>query len=445
MMDQELKALIDSPEFGRYHKELQAPAFNPFDVLQVADFEIRHSNVLAWLLRPGGTHGLGGRFLRALVEHLTLRGEDAEEDAGALSILKPLPPGFDDENNIDVRREDYHEGLYADITVGFRAEKVLLIIENKVGPSSRDAELQLETYQDVFAEKYKGKYNYYPGALLTTSNAPEAGDAQGNATFMHVSWNDIGGIIRSLLNDQENFTDGHVRAFVERYLDVIEEKLVWAGSRLAQGLLENHDGLFRRLEDQPPLLDGVEHVPHRKTVERLMELFQGTSARLREQVDDYLKLECKSSAGTLKAKRSWLHWYGMQFGKELNVSESVWWCFAFYPRHVFLELGDWGQNREEKSSMDRLWRFLQETPIDPDRPDRSARYPMEKPVIYRLSLLKDDELSGKFDEVVKLLRHRMDEFFGGGGDYQRIERYFKCLAFLGSRELRRPEESEAAD
>lgn len=55
-MERELKALIESPEFGRYHKELHSRAFDPFDVLQVAELEIRHSNVLAWLLRPDGTH-----------------------------------------------------------------------------------------------------------------------------------------------------------------------------------------------------------------------------------------------------------------------------------------------------------------------------------------------------------------------------------------------------
>ena len=56
-MERELKALIECPEFGRFHEELHSRAFNPFNVLQVADLEIRHSNVLAWLLRPGETHG----------------------------------------------------------------------------------------------------------------------------------------------------------------------------------------------------------------------------------------------------------------------------------------------------------------------------------------------------------------------------------------------------
>ena len=35
-MDQELKNLIESPEFQQYHKALQTPPFNPFDVLRYA-------------------------------------------------------------------------------------------------------------------------------------------------------------------------------------------------------------------------------------------------------------------------------------------------------------------------------------------------------------------------------------------------------------------------
>lgn len=195
----------------------------------------------------------------------------------------------------------------------------------------------------------------------------------------HVSWKDIGGIVASLLNDRENFTDGHVRAFVERYLDVIEEQLVSTGSSLAERLLEKHKRVFRRVQDQPSLLDVLENTPHKASVERLMAHFQRTPARLREQVDDYLELERRSSAGTRKTgSGSWLHWWDMPFGKELNVSESVWWCFTFEPRHVFVDLADLGRNQEEKLSMDRLWTFLQETPIGPDRPERSVRYPMKK-------------------------------------------------------------------
>ena len=158
-MERELKALTESPDFGRYHEKLRSRAFNPFDVLEVSELEIRHSNVLAWLLRPDGTHGIGGRFLRALVDHLAHRHH--------VPPLRTLS-GFDDKDNVTVRREDYHEGWYADITVGFRAERVLLIIENKVVAWSPDAEKQARAYRKTLGKKYKGRYDHFPGVLLRT-------------------------------------------------------------------------------------------------------------------------------------------------------------------------------------------------------------------------------------------------------------------------------------
>ncbi len=67
-MDEDVRELVESAEFRRYHKEQQTPRFNPFDVLRYAEYEIRHSNVLAWLLTPGESHGLGDKFLRRFIE-----------------------------------------------------------------------------------------------------------------------------------------------------------------------------------------------------------------------------------------------------------------------------------------------------------------------------------------------------------------------------------------
>ena len=67
-MDNDVRELVESAEFERFHQERQAPRFNVFDVLRNAEYEIRHSNVLAWLLTPGETHGLGDKFLRGFIE-----------------------------------------------------------------------------------------------------------------------------------------------------------------------------------------------------------------------------------------------------------------------------------------------------------------------------------------------------------------------------------------
>ena len=426
-MERKLQALIESPEFGRYHKELHARGFNPFDVLEVSELEIRHSNVLAWLLRPDGTHGIGGRFLRALVEHLTRR--------HSVPLLRRLT-GFDDKDNVKVRREDNHDGWFADITVGFRAEKVLLIIENKVGRWHPESERQVKDQQEALRKKYKGRYDDFPGALLTTSNAPEGSDESATMRgIIPLSWADVGGIIRSLLNDRENFADGHVRSFVKRYLDVIEEKLIYVGDDLAEQLRNGHPRILAKLQEEksrgePALLDKVDE-PHRATIERWLEYFEGRPFELREKVAEYLTLSKRVGAGIKKTSgrggyrgSGWLHWWQTPSGGKLGIGDCAWWWFTFEPRNVTVELGT--ERNPKNANMQEIWSFLQDTPIDPGRPER---YPMENGVIYRHSLLKDAELSGPFEESVKLLRDRLDQFFGPDGDYERIERYFRCLAF----------------
>ncbi len=46
---------------------------NIFDVLKLKEHEIRHSNVLAWLLDPKGSHGLGDAFTRLFISRVISR------------------------------------------------------------------------------------------------------------------------------------------------------------------------------------------------------------------------------------------------------------------------------------------------------------------------------------------------------------------------------------
>lgn len=86
---------------------------------------------------------------------------------------------------------------------------MLLVIENKLGASSPDAEEQVEAYREVLAKKYKGRYRYFPGVLLTTSTSPEGDDAERG--FVHLGWKEVSGIIRDLLDDPRNFAGDYIR------------------------------------------------------------------------------------------------------------------------------------------------------------------------------------------------------------------------------------------
>lgn len=97
-MDKELQNLIESSEFRQYHEAHRNPTFNLFDVLRNAEFEIRHSNILEWLLDPRGTHRTGSKFLRELLQCLN-------DNAGTAGIKRiPVPASFE-KSNVRVVRE----------------------------------------------------------------------------------------------------------------------------------------------------------------------------------------------------------------------------------------------------------------------------------------------------------------------------------------------------
>ena len=55
----------------------QVNTFNTLKILKLENYEIRHSNILAWLLNPKESHGLSDYFLRKMIEHLILIDENS--------------------------------------------------------------------------------------------------------------------------------------------------------------------------------------------------------------------------------------------------------------------------------------------------------------------------------------------------------------------------------
>ena len=79
-----LQALMLDGDLERLEDQLAG--FNLFDVLGIWHRELQHSWVIAWLLDPRGSHGLGGYFLRAF---LSLAAKEARKRG------IPAPTPFD--------------------------------------------------------------------------------------------------------------------------------------------------------------------------------------------------------------------------------------------------------------------------------------------------------------------------------------------------------------
>lgn len=112
--------LADNPEFESLSARLSQ--FNVFRALNIEKVEIRHSNVLAWLLDPDESHGFSNIVLRRLLSNILLM---SDKTIKALSAAKVELLDFSD---IEVLREWKN----IDILIIDRFNKIILFFENKI-------------------------------------------------------------------------------------------------------------------------------------------------------------------------------------------------------------------------------------------------------------------------------------------------------------------------
>lgn len=126
--------------------EREARKFNVFRVLGISDRELKHSNMLAWLMDPDGTHGLGDRFLREFLISIT--------DSDERSVLDPVDVATTRFLEVRVYRERQRLDLLVEIHNSDTSSPWILAVENKV--NATQSEDQLLKYRRRLEEHYPG-------------------------------------------------------------------------------------------------------------------------------------------------------------------------------------------------------------------------------------------------------------------------------------------------
>lgn len=106
---------------------------NIFSILKIDTYEIRHSNMLAWLIDPNGNHGLKDKFLKKLLD-------------------KSFNISTDNKDWTDTIV--YREKENIDILAVSDKNRLVCAIENKIFSDEHDN--QLERYREWLEETYKG-------------------------------------------------------------------------------------------------------------------------------------------------------------------------------------------------------------------------------------------------------------------------------------------------
>ncbi len=422
---QEVEKLVADPGFLRYHAEQEKRReFNAFDVLRYAEYEIRHSNVLAWLLDPARTHGIGRRFLEWFLERAKLP--------------ERLPPEIvrgDGGQTVRVERELY----YVDAVIFLEGDqgRHIVAIENKPSPASPEHYDQARGHLERLEKKYPGHEKNIHGVLLSTSRKGiEGEDRDTKHPIAHVSWRDVGAQIKTMHGDGD-FAERDVAAFIRQYLVAVGRMIgPESDAGYFRKLLDDHHSLLKHMsgafgeeegEHNVRAMVPERHAHYRDTVVRLAKDFGQEPGRLRDTVREMLT---SRKIGTTKWG-PWLNWE-LEAAQALGMPWCVQWFLAFEHRQISVGLEIPARCRKKKAMKDLL-AFMHETPVDRSRRDR---YPM-KPKdfgyfnVYYHRLVGDEILSGTSTEAVtEAVLHAVTEFLAAeDSDYTRINDYFRCLAF----------------
>ena len=180
-----------------------------FDALGLHGDEQFHSNLLAWLLDPRGSHGLGDLFLQRFLA-----------GSGASRAIRAA-----DRPSTVVRREkslEFH-GEYGRLDIWMRnvAANFVCVVENKVWAS--EGEGQLAWYRKVLARDHDGERVHR--VFLTPRGVPPD-DPEEQEHWMAMSYTDILRLVEGTMAAAGDAANEDVLALLRQYAVTLRRNIV---------------------------------------------------------------------------------------------------------------------------------------------------------------------------------------------------------------------------
>ena len=239
--------VVNCPELTEIESLLSQ--FNLFRVLKFEEGEIRHSNVLSWLLDPDESHGLGDLFLRRF---LMLVLNDSES---GLRELDPVGIDSAEFRSVEVLREWSH----IDIAIKFQLvdeneEDWVVVIENKI--NSKQHSDQLTRYRKVVESAFAEDKKLF---ILLSKNEEEPDDE----AYVEATYEQVNEALSLAFKAKNNSIGEGPRILIQNYLNLLEEKFM-SNSRVAElaaQIYKSHklalDTIFEHIPDEKEYLGSL--------------------------------------------------------------------------------------------------------------------------------------------------------------------------------------------
>jgi len=200
--------LLNNPELDKLEGLLSQ--FNIFETLNMVISEVRHSNVLAWLLNPASNHGLGDFFLKQFLKYFISENKSTISSDISFFVFEIL-----NYSNTEIRREWNNIDIL--IVINEENYKIVFAIENKVKSSEHSN--QLQRYREIVEKEFHDYHKFF--VYLTPENlmpSDENWSCFGYAT--------IAKLMDDLLEYKRDSINDNIYEFISQYNTILRRYIV---------------------------------------------------------------------------------------------------------------------------------------------------------------------------------------------------------------------------
>ena len=196
-----------------------------------------HSRVLAWLLDPRESHGLGDRFLKRFLLRAGVQPAGHTSDWAATEVTREWP------NVVDGQRG------FLDILVVDEAQRVLCAIENKV--FSREHSEQLTRYRRALKDSYSTFTRHH---VFLTPEGTHPSSEKEKEHWTPVTYSMVFDVVQQIVENSDNATTDGVGPFLRQYATALRRNIMpeTSVSQLARSIyLEHREAIHLIAANEP--------------------------------------------------------------------------------------------------------------------------------------------------------------------------------------------------
>lgn len=441
--------------------------FNIFEVMRSTHNEIRHSNILAWLLNPYENHGCGDAFLRQLLLTISQKPEQHGLsfydfymlEIESVTIEREWVPRKKTYKDQDDEYENWDERKYKsmdriDILIEIELKRhikldksdvsysrLVIPIENKIRSKEavKDNGTQLEGYNDALAKVYQKDVKIIPVFLTPDGSDPTAHE------WLKLDYEETRKIISTVYETFKVDLGEDKKLLIEQYLDLLQNHIVSGidpeAVRLCRAIQANHLPVMeeiRKLTTPSNENEDAKHQLCQQIVNRnasVFSVYKNWQFGLREKISDLLFTWMDSHKESLgfqisTTKKSSLEFVSpemQKLSKELFGKDNGLVLFFENGLNSYLRVIMQINSHENQDLRKSVYSVFQRDNSDLFRPTDTEKISETYTRIHTKKICTPDEATKKSNdkEVLNSIQVGLEEYFSPNGTYLKIQKFLR--------------------